>query len=96
MNEAALAQTPRRTSLKPTPSIHEIQAFNLPAHLPIALYEKHRQESVDYLNQLPADTITIRDLCRKHHRQTSGATFHQLHLLFDKYYREQHELVAAG
>jgi starvation-inducible DNA-binding protein len=32
---------------------------------------------------------------KKHHWQVSGATFYQLHLLFDKHYREQSELVDA-
>jgi len=81
--------------LKPTPSVHEIQSFHALAYVPIALDEKCRRESVDNLNQLLADAIALRDLYRKHHWQTSGATFHQLHLLFDKHYREQDELVDA-
>jgi starvation-inducible DNA-binding protein len=39
------------------------------------------------------DTITLRDLYKKCHWQVSGATFYQLHLLFDKHYEEQSELV---
>jgi DNA-binding ferritin-like protein len=35
----------------------------------IALSEQTRKESVDNLNQLLADTITIRDLRKKHHWQ---------------------------
>jgi len=35
-------------------------------------------------NQLFADTITLRDLYKKHHWQVAGHTFYQLHLLFDK------------
>jgi starvation-inducible DNA-binding protein len=45
------------------------------------------------LNQLLADTITLRDLYKKSHWQVAGATFYQLHLLFDKHYEEQAELV---
>ena len=30
---------------------------------------------------------------KKHHWQVSGPTFYSLHLLFDKHYREQAELV---
>ena len=45
------------------------------------------------LNQLLADTITIRDLYKKSHWQVAGASFYQLHLLFDKHYDEQVELV---
>jgi starvation-inducible DNA-binding protein len=32
--------------------------------------------------------MAIRDACRKAHWQTSGATFYELHLLFDKHYDE--------
>ena len=38
----------------------------------------------DSLNQLLADTITLRDLYKKHHWQVAGHTFYQLHLLFDE------------
>jgi len=47
------------------------------------------------LNQLLADTITLRDLYKKCHWQVAGPTFYQLHLLFDKHYGEQNELVDA-
>jgi starvation-inducible DNA-binding protein len=45
------------------------------------------------LNQLLADTMTLRDLYKKSHWQVAGPTFYQLHLLFDKHYEEQSELV---
>ena len=45
------------------------------------------------MNQPPADTITLRDLHKKHHWQVAGPTFYQLHLLFDKHNGEQNELV---
>ena len=45
------------------------------------------------LNQLLADTMTLRDLYKKAHWQVSGPTFYQLHLLFDKHYAEQAELI---
>ncbi|WP_400190477.1 Dps family protein [Hymenobacter sp. B81] len=61
--------------------------------LPIGLNEQVRQQSVDMLNQLLADTITIRDMYKKHHWQVVGPTFYQLHLLYDKHYEEQSELV---
>jgi starvation-inducible DNA-binding protein len=48
---------------------------------------------VDGLNQILADTMTLRDLYKKHHWQVSGPTFYQLHLLFDKHFGEQAELV---
>jgi len=72
---------------------HEIQAFGTVVSMPIALAEDTRRESADNLNQLLADTITLRDLYKKHHWQVSGPTFYQLHLLFDKHFGEQNELV---
>lgn len=67
----------------------EKQAFNQLVDMPIALGEKTRAESVGALNQILADSMTLRDLYKKHHWQTSGATFYQLHLLYDKHYKEQ-------
>ena len=71
----------------------EIQAYGSVVSMPIALAEEIRRESAENLNQLLADTITLRDLYKKHHWQVSGATFYQLHLLFDKHFGEQNELV---
>ncbi|MBH8567591.1 DNA starvation/stationary phase protection protein [Microvirga sp. STS02] len=61
--------------------------------LPIGLDEATRQKSVTMLNQLLADTITLRDMYKKHHWQVVGPTFYQLHLLYDKHYEEQATLV---
>ena len=61
--------------------------------LPIGLSENVRKSSVTMLNQLLADTITLRDMYKKHHWQVVGPTFYQLHLLYDKHYEEQAELV---
>ena len=72
---------------------HELQAFGSVVPMPIALGEETRRASADNLNQLLADTITLRDLYKKHHWQVSGPTFYQLHLLFDKHFGEQNELV---
>jgi starvation-inducible DNA-binding protein len=71
----------------------EIQAYGTVVKLPIALSEKACRQSTENLNQVLADTITIRDLYKKHHWQVAGHTFYQLHLLFDKHYEEQNELV---
>jgi starvation-inducible DNA-binding protein len=60
---------------------------------PIALDASVCATSVDNLNQLLADTISLRDLYKKHHWQVSGPTFYQLHLLFDKHFGEQGELM---
>jgi len=72
---------------------HEIQAYGYIARLPNALSEAACQQSAENLNQILADTMTLRDLYKKHHWQVSGPTFYQLHLLFDKHYNEQNELV---
>jgi len=74
---------------------HEIQPFGHLVRMPIALSEHACKESVDNLNQLLADTMTLRDLYKKHHWQVAGPTFCQLHLLFDKHYDEQNEVVDA-
>jgi starvation-inducible DNA-binding protein len=74
---------------------HEIQPFGHLVRMPIALSEVACKESVDNLNQLLADAITLRDLYKKHHWQVAGPTFMQLHLLFDKHAGEQTELVDA-
>jgi starvation-inducible DNA-binding protein len=71
----------------------EIQPYGKIAKLPIALDEKVCADSTENLNQLLADTMTLRDMYKKHHWQVSGATFYQLHLLFDKHHGEQDELV---
>jgi starvation-inducible DNA-binding protein len=74
---------------------HEIQPFGHLVRMPIALSENACKESVEHLNQLLADTMTLRDLYKKHHWQVAGGTFYQLHLLFDKHYEQQSELVDA-
>jgi starvation-inducible DNA-binding protein len=74
---------------------HEIQAFGQMIRRPLALSENTARQSVTNLNQLLADTSTLRDLYKKHHWQLAGPTFYPLHLLFDKHYEEQNELVDA-
>lgn len=71
----------------------EIQPYGTLKKLPIALEDNARQQSVEALNQVLADTMTLRDMYKKHHWQMSGATFYQLHLLLDKHYEEQAALV---
>jgi starvation-inducible DNA-binding protein len=71
----------------------EIQPFGKIAKLPIALDEVVCAKSIENLNQLLSDTMTLRDMYKKHHWQVAGVTFYQLHLLFDKHHGEQDELV---
>jgi len=72
----------------------EIQQYGTVTHaLPLELEEPVRLEMTEQLNQLLADTMTLRDLYKKCHWQVAGPTFYQLHLLFDKHFNEQSELV---
>jgi starvation-inducible DNA-binding protein len=71
----------------------EIQPYGHVIRMPIALSENVCRESVEHLNQLLADTITLRELYKKHHWQVAGPTFYELHLLFDKHHDEQDALV---
>lgn len=71
----------------------EVQKYGQIIRLPIGLDEKVCVRVVALLNQILVDTMTLRDLYKKHHWQVSGPTFYQLHLLFDKHYAEQAELV---
>jgi starvation-inducible DNA-binding protein len=74
----------------------EIQQYGTVSHmLPLELEEPVRLEMTEQLNQLLADTMTLRDLYKKSHWQVAGPTFYQLHLLFDKHFAEQVELVDA-
>jgi starvation-inducible DNA-binding protein len=71
----------------------EVQPFGHIVKLPIALPESACRQSVENLNQLLADTMTLRDLYKKHHWQVAGPTFLLLHELFDRHYKEQEALV---
>lgn len=80
------------------PRIHqkarEIQEYGTVTHaLPLDLEEPVRLEMTEQLNQMLADTMTLRDLYKKSHWQVAGPTFYQLHLLFDKHFGEQVEIV---
>lgn len=71
----------------------EIQPYGTLTRMPLALSDEARAASVAALNQVLANTMTLRDLYKKHHWQVAGHTFYQLHLLFDKHYQEQSELI---
>jgi starvation-inducible DNA-binding protein len=86
------------SKLNAQPHIHqragEIQEYGTVSHaLPLELEEPVRLEMTERLNLLLADTMTLRDLYKKSHWQVAGPTFYQLHLLFDKHFGEQSELV---
>jgi starvation-inducible DNA-binding protein len=72
-----------------------VQDYGTVVNRPISLDQKVRLTNVEKLNPLLADTMSLRDMYKKHHWQVAGPTFYQLHLLFDKHYAEQAELVDA-
>ncbi len=63
------------------------------ARMQDALARKARERSVEELNRILADTITLRDLYKKYYWEASGATFYTLHLLFDSHHQDQSTLV---
>lgn len=96
--EAIMAKRNHDATTSAQPRFHqsaaEIQAYGTVNHaLPLELEEPVRLEMTEQLNQLLADTITLRDLYKKSHWQVAGPTFYQLHLLYDKHFGEQVELV---
>jgi starvation-inducible DNA-binding protein len=93
MAESTLSAPARSAAPLTSQRAPETQRFGAVVPMPIALAEDVRRTSVDNLNQVLADTIALRDLYKKHHWQVSGPTFYQLHLLFDKHFGEQNELV---
>lgn len=90
----------RETAISAEPRFHqsagELQAYGTVSHMqPLELEEPVRLEMTEQLNLLLADAMTLRDLYKKSHWQVSGPTFYQLHLLFDKHFDEQVEIVDA-
>ena len=71
----------------------ETQLFGTLTRYPLGLSEQTRAASVDGLNDLLADTMTLRDLYKKHQWQLSGSTFYPLYLLFEQDADEQSVLV---
>jgi starvation-inducible DNA-binding protein len=71
----------------------QTQPYGSVAPFAIGLSDTICAMSVRNLNQVLADTMTMRDLYKKHHWQVSGPSFHSLHLLFDEHHREQEALV---
>jgi starvation-inducible DNA-binding protein len=96
MAKKSSSSSPHQASAQPRyhQSARELQPFGtVTSTMPLQLIEPVRLEMTEQLNQLLADTMTLRDLYKKSHWQVSGATFYQLHLLFDKHYEEQNEIV---
>ncbi|MFT4111743.1 Dps family protein [Silvibacterium sp.] len=99
MSTAALKEVSKSTGTDLiTPHWHqtakEIQKFgSVIKDLPIGIKEDARREVCERLNLLLADTASLRDLYKKSHWHVGGPTFYQLHLLFDKHFEQQVELV---
>jgi starvation-inducible DNA-binding protein len=80
-NQTLLSAQPRFDQNTP-----EIQAYSTVNHLfPLQLEEPMRQEMTECLNQLLADTITLRELYKKSPWQVAGSRLYEIHLLFDKH-----------
>ncbi len=76
-----------------TKNVPEIQEFGTVVVLPNGLSEETCRASIDALNQILADTLTLRDLYKKHHWQVTGPTFTALHQLFDTHFEQQSKLI---
>ena len=79
------------SSFRPIDS--QTQAFGSLVPVRLGLAQDVRHKSVMSLNRLLAHTMALRDLYKKFHWQASGATFFELHQLFDKHYAEQEVLM---
>src|SRR5690349_20501974 len=89
---------PSHGVLTAEPHVHqrgrEMQSYGTVTHaFHLELEEPVRLEMTEQLNQLLTDSMTLRDLYKKSHWQVTGPTFYQLHLLFDKHFSEQLEIV---
>jgi starvation-inducible DNA-binding protein len=88
-----MKHSPSKTTPQLTGQATEIQKYGTVVNRPLSLDHRVRLAGVESLNQILADTMTLRDMYKKHHWQVSGPTFYLLHLLFDKHFNEQAELV---
>jgi starvation-inducible DNA-binding protein len=70
-----------------------IQVWGSLVPVRLGLSPEVRHRSVAALNRLLAHSMALRDLYKKAHWQTSGATFYELHLLFDRHCTEQLALI---
>jgi len=96
---APSGRSPARGRLSAQPHLgqkgQELQRYGTLRQLPIALSAEARAESCQLLNEILSDSMVLAALYKKAHWNAAGPTFYQLHLLFDKHYEEQVELVDA-
>ncbi len=71
------------------------QSFGSLRPVRIGLGAAVRHRSVRALNRILAHSMALRDLYKKAHWQTSGPGFYGLHMMFDKHYEQQLELIDA-
>ena len=70
-----------------------LQGYGALQAVRIGLAAEVRHRSARVLNRLLAHSMALRDRYKKSHWQTSGATFYSLHLMFDKHYERQLEII---
>ncbi|MFO7177786.1 MAG: DNA starvation/stationary phase protection protein [Pseudomonadota bacterium] len=71
----------------------EIQQYGTLTRYPLGLSDEVRLAACEGLNQVLADSITLRDMYKKHHWQVSGPTFYSLHRLYEKHAEAQTKLI---
>ena len=94
-DEAQHAAVEPKLHQEDAPGAHETQRYGDIVSMPHGMPKKTVKASVAALNQVLADSITLRDMYKKHHWQVVGPTFNQLHLMYDKHFESQVELVDA-
>jgi starvation-inducible DNA-binding protein len=72
---------------------HETQQYGEVVSMPHGLPPAAAKNSCAALNKVLADSITLRDMYKKHHWQVVGPTFNQLHLMYDQHFIAQVEIV---
>lgn len=72
-----------------------LQTFGSLHPVRVGLSTEIRHKSVRALNRILVHSMALRDLYKKAHWQTSGPGFYGLHLMFDKHYEQQVELIDA-
>lgn len=92
-----LMKSRSKTSRSSQPWLHqqgyEIQGYGTVRQFPLGLSFDARLYACERLNQQLADIRILHSLYKKHHWLVRGATFYQLHLLFDKHAGELNSLV---
>jgi len=95
MSQAILTRPARSNGKASAPKSvsTETQAFDEVRPNRLALPVASTAPEIYELNLILSDTLTLRDMYKKHHWQAAGPTFYMIHLLFDKHFDEQSKLV---